>query len=131
MAELDAEMLGKFAPRVGQAQNIWLATVREDGRPHLVPIWFVWHDGKVWISTGRNSQKRKNIEHNPNVCVSLEDGTDPIVLEGTAQVYDDEAVRDTLAPHFFAKYEWDMHIAPLWYSTPFYAILRAVPPLFG
>ena len=23
------------------------------------------------------------------------------------------------------------HIAPLWYFTPFYAILRAVPPLFG
>ncbi len=24
-----------------------------------------------------------------------------------------------------------LHIAPLWYFTPFYAILRAVPPLFG
>jgi len=24
-----------------------------------------------------------------------------------------------------------MHIAPVWYFTPFYAILRAVPPLFG
>jgi ubiquinol-cytochrome c reductase cytochrome b subunit len=24
-----------------------------------------------------------------------------------------------------------LHIAPLWYFTPFYAILRAVPPMFG
>ena len=23
------------------------------------------------------------------------------------------------------------HIAPVWYFTPFYAILRAVPPMFG
>lgn len=99
--------IDKITPRLAQAQNIWLATVRADSRPHLVPIWFVWADGKVWISTGRRSQKRVNIEQNPRVAVSLEDGTNPLVLEGSAQVFEDAATRDRLAPHFQAKYEWD------------------------
>ena len=30
-------------------RNIWLASVRPDGRPHLVPLWFVWCHGKVYI----------------------------------------------------------------------------------
>ncbi len=27
-----------------------LATVREDGRPHVAPIWFVWNEGKIILS---------------------------------------------------------------------------------
>ncbi|QLQ08762.1 MAG: pyridoxamine 5'-phosphate oxidase family protein [Anaerolineae bacterium] len=26
---------------------MWLASVRADGRPHLVPIWFVLHDAAL------------------------------------------------------------------------------------
>ena len=28
--------------RLGRESTIWLATVRADGRPHLVPLWYVW-----------------------------------------------------------------------------------------
>ncbi len=38
--------------RVHTDKNIWLATVRPDGRPHLTPIWFVFHDAKFWVCTG-------------------------------------------------------------------------------
>ncbi len=34
-----------------------LATVREDGRPHVAPIWFVWNDGKIIFCTGESSVK--------------------------------------------------------------------------
>ncbi len=107
MAGIDSGTQEKIAPRLEQAQNIWLATVRADGRPHLVPIWFVWWDGKVWISTGETSQKIANIERNPRVSVALEDGANPVVIEGTAEVYRDAETRDALAPHFLKKYEWD------------------------
>lgn len=35
---LDPERLKKVAPRLEKEANVWLATVRPDGRPHLIPI---------------------------------------------------------------------------------------------
>ncbi len=107
MPDITEETLQKITARLAGPQNIWLATVRGDSRPHLVPIWFVWRDGRVWIATGQRSQKRRNIAHNPRVSLALEDGSDPLVIEGIAAVYEDAPTRDALAPHFQAKYGWD------------------------
>jgi PPOX class probable F420-dependent enzyme len=105
--EIDSATLAKIALRMEQEHNIWLASVRADGRPHLVPIWFVWSEGKVWICTGSGSQKHVNVQQNPHVSVALEDGSDPVVIEGTATIHDDTTTRDVLAPVFQAKYDWD------------------------
>jgi predicted pyridoxine 5'-phosphate oxidase superfamily flavin-nucleotide-binding protein len=37
------------AERLTAEPVIWLGTVRPDGRPHHVPIWFVWHDPLVLL----------------------------------------------------------------------------------
>lgn len=107
MPSPDAEKLGQAIPRLQEQTNIWLCTVRTDGRPHLIPIWFVWHNGKVWICTPKNSQKVINISKNPHVAVALEDGTHPVILEGTAALREETTIRDNLAPVFVSKYEWD------------------------
>jgi hypothetical protein len=38
------------AQRLSAEPIIWLGTVRPDGRPHNVPVWFAWHDPMVLIS---------------------------------------------------------------------------------
>jgi PPOX class probable F420-dependent enzyme len=128
MAEITSESLAKIAAQMQDAKNIWFASVRPDGRPHLVPIWFVWHEGKVWISTGVGSRKDKNIQQNPHVSVSLEDGTNPVVIEGEARQETDLTIRDQLAPLFMEKYEWDFR------TDSEYGMLISVTPmkiLFG
>lgn len=35
--------------RLQEASTIWLATVRPNGTPHLVPIWSFWQQGKVYF----------------------------------------------------------------------------------
>jgi PPOX class probable F420-dependent enzyme len=107
MTDVTPETLSAISPRLEAAQNIWLASVRPDSSPHLIPIWFVWHDNKLWISTGDGSRKHKNIQQNPRVSVSLEDASHPLVIEGTAREETAAATRDALAPHFHTKYEWD------------------------
>jgi len=107
MADLDRDKLANAEPRLLEAQNIWLATVRADGRPHLIPIWFVWHEGKIWISMGRGTQKHRNLQKNDQVALSLEDGLHPVIFEGTAVESDDPTNRDTMAPRFKKKYDWD------------------------
>lgn len=88
-------------------QVIWFSSVRGDGRPHLAPIWFVWHAGKIYVSTDPKSVKSKNIRRDGRVALALEDGVKPVICEGIARPlpppYD-----NGLKAAFFAKYEWDL-----------------------
>ena len=56
--------------RLHDARNVWLATVRSDGRPHVAPVWFVYVEDRIWIGTGLTSVRVRNIRSNPaRVCV--------------------------------------------------------------
>lgn len=92
--------------RLKDASNLWLATVRPNLTPHLVPIWFVWFDDKAYICTGRHTVKARNIAANPRVVFALEDGTDPVVVEANAKII--ESPPPAVVRQFQAKYEWDI-----------------------
>ena len=83
-----------------------LATVRGDGRPHLVPVWFVWLEQKLYFSTGSDTQKYANLLQNQRVVLSLPDADQVIIIEGEAHACTRETT-DVLADYFFHKYEWD------------------------
>ena len=76
----------KIISRLEEEKNIWLATVRPDGRPHLVPVWFIWEDEVVYICIFSGSVKYLNITKNSSVVLSLEDGSSPVICEGLAEV---------------------------------------------
>jgi pyridoxine/pyridoxamine 5'-phosphate oxidase len=92
--------------RLGREMTIWIATVRDDGRPHLTPVWYVWLDDRVFIAIGASSVKFANLHLNRNVSLALPDTDRVIILEGLAQVAE-ERLSDKLAEYFFNKYEWD------------------------
>ncbi len=88
-------------------RNIWLATVRPDGRPHLVPIWFVWVHERIYICTEGSSVKVKNIAANPRASAALEDGNKPIIAEGRAIILQ-RPYPDGVIDEFKQKYGWDI-----------------------
>jgi PPOX class probable F420-dependent enzyme len=90
--------------RLQMEQNLWLATVRSTGTPHLVPIWFVWVAGKIYLCTGADSVKVRNLAQNPHVAIALEDGSQPIVIEGRAQPI--ELAPAAVVAEFQRKYDW-------------------------
>lgn len=51
------------------AEIYWVATVRPDGRPHVVPLLAVWLDGAVYFCTGPDERKAKNLDANPHCTV--------------------------------------------------------------
>jgi len=75
------------AERLAGARNYWLCTTRGDGRPHAMPVWAIWLDDALWFSSGRESQKSKNLERDPRCVVHLESGDDVVVLDGEAIEY--------------------------------------------
>jgi nitroimidazol reductase NimA-like FMN-containing flavoprotein (pyridoxamine 5'-phosphate oxidase superfamily) len=67
------------------AHNYWVATARADGRPHLMPVWAVWHDGALWFSTGGESRKARNLAARAECSIGAERGPDSVIVEGTAE----------------------------------------------
>jgi nitroimidazol reductase NimA-like FMN-containing flavoprotein (pyridoxamine 5'-phosphate oxidase superfamily) len=106
--------------RLESSRNLWLATVRPNGAPHLVPIWFVWLAGYAYLCTGRRSVKARNLESNPNFSFALEDGDDPIVIEGTAQILENTPVEVVEA--FQKKFNWNIEG-----DSQYNAIIRLTP----
>jgi hypothetical protein len=97
-------------PRLETDLNLWLATTRPDGRPHLVPIWFVWLDGEIYILTSLQSVKARNLLANPRASIALENGSTPLIAECAARLVP-PPFSEALAAAFLRKYEWDVHNA--------------------
>ncbi len=95
--------------RLHAERNIWMATTRPDGRPHLAPVWFVYVDDALWIGTGRGAVRTANLHTNANAAASLEDGDQPIVAEGSVVIH--ERTRPpAVVDAFLDKYGWDIRI---------------------
>jgi len=62
----------------------WLATVRPDGRPHVVPRWGVWLDGRFWYDGSPETVHARNLALNPACSLNLENGTEAVIVEGTS-----------------------------------------------
>ncbi|MCS7003287.1 MAG: PPOX class F420-dependent oxidoreductase [Dehalococcoidia bacterium] len=78
-------------------RNIRLATVRSDGRPHVVPVWFDLDGDDVIIWTDSGSVKARNIARDPRVALSVDDDGPPwsfVMIDGIATIErDPRAVR--------------------------------------
>jgi PPOX class probable F420-dependent enzyme len=85
----------------------WLTTVRPDGQPVSVPVWFLVRDDETILLYSRPEvAKLRNIEANPKVSFTLDVtdiGRNIVRLTGTArQVHD--LPRANEEPAYLAKY---------------------------
>lgn len=77
--------------RLVQATHYWLGSVRPDGRPHAVPRWGVWLDGRFYYDGAPTTRHTRNVEQNPAVTVTLESGTQAVIVEGESHASRAEA----------------------------------------
>ena len=94
-------------PRLQTESNIWLATTRPNGKPHLIPIWFVWLHECAYVCTGESSVKVKNLHANPRATIALEDGNQPVIAECAASFVASPFPAEVIAA-FQHKYNWNI-----------------------
>ncbi|RZS37896.1 PPOX class probable F420-dependent enzyme [Herbihabitans rhizosphaerae] len=72
-----------------------IASIGRNGRPHVVPLWFVPHeDGGIATWTYAKSQKVANLDRLPQATVLVESGQSYEELRGVTMECDVEVVRD-------------------------------------
>ena len=73
-----------------------LATVQDDDRPHVVPIWFILDDAGLLFMTGEDTVKAGNIRRDPRIAICVDDQTFPysyVTIEGIAEILEPTADR--------------------------------------
>ena len=74
--------------------KVQVASIGQDGSPHLSTLFYVLRDGAIAFWTYGASQKIKNLERDPRVSVLVEDGTDYFELRGVSINGTAEILRD-------------------------------------
>jgi nitroimidazol reductase NimA-like FMN-containing flavoprotein (pyridoxamine 5'-phosphate oxidase superfamily) len=59
-----------------------VATVNEDGSPHVVPLWFVWLDEAVYVSARRPGRTWSNASAEPRVALTIDLGRAWVEIAG-------------------------------------------------
>ncbi len=111
--------------RLTNAGTYWIATVRPDGRPHVMSVWGVWLDDAFYFSSGMQSRKVCNLAGNSQCVITCEVGEDQLIVEGIAEQDSDGEARQKFCDAYQAKYDWDME----GFSEPFFVVHPTV--VFG
>jgi PPOX class probable F420-dependent enzyme len=84
----------------------WLTTVRHDGQPITVPVWFLLQDDDTFLLYSQpESAKFRNVSANSKVSLALDVcdlGRNIVRLEGTAAAVEESPI--ALQPAYLAKY---------------------------
>ena len=65
-----------------------LASVREDGSPHIAPIWYDLDGDVVMFTTWTTTVKARNIRRDPRVSLCVDEDAPPfsfVIVEGRAE----------------------------------------------
>ena len=79
---------------LAEQKTVTCATNGRHGFPHLMPLWYVLRDGRIWAWTYAKSQKVRNLERDPRATLQIETGVEYAELRGVMLRCDVEIHRD-------------------------------------
>lgn len=90
-------------------KTIQVATLNQNGTPHLMPLWFAIEDRTIILETFTKSQKIRNLKRDPRITVLVEDGEQyeelrGVEIVGTAEVTEDPEVVMPVARSVVERY---------------------------
>ena len=78
-----------------------LATVDDGGAPHVVPIWFVFEEERIWITPRERSTWWGHVQRDPRVAMVIDEEAAPyrkVIVRGPIEIVhglgEDDAWRD-------------------------------------
>jgi len=94
---------GRERAALDEAHVLSLATVRPDGRPHVVPLWFHWDGETIPVLSKPRAVKVQNLHADQAAMVAVgEPGFGAVLLDVDSEVCGDASAREASA--FVRKY---------------------------
>ena len=97
--------------RLGQGGWFWLATVRPDGAPHVMPVFAVWSAGALYLASKDTARKSRNLAAEPRCVLTHDAGDLHLVVEGTARKVTDDAALARASEAFATVYDWPTRVS--------------------
>ena len=132
MLDTTTEAGGRAERRLRDEEVGWLTTVRHDGQPQSVPVWFLWDGEKMLAYSQPDRQKLRNIARNPRVGFNLNSsatGGDVARAECTAEVVEDAPPANEV-PEYLEKYRGSIArigLEPESFARAYSVALRLTP----
>jgi hypothetical protein len=105
---------GEWSTARGIVENTsatyWLATVRPDGRPHVMPIMAVWVNGMLFFAAGQGTRKARNLALNSHCVITVEQEPLDLVIEGSARKTRDHATLRSVAERYASVNDWHVGV---------------------
>jgi hypothetical protein len=119
------------APEAHNSRTKWLATINEDGSPHLTAVGALWLDDTFWFQTGAGTRKSRNIALDPRCSISVSIRDADVVVEGDAsRVTDPETVAHLAAAWEADGWPAEPDASGSGITAPFNAPSQGPPPWF-
>jgi general stress protein 26 len=110
-----------------QNPTSFLATTRPNGRPHVAGVGAMWDNGKVYVVSGQETRKSRNLAHDPNCVVAMSLTGIDLVIEGTAARVTDEETLQRLAKRY-ADQGWPARVEDGAFTYDYSAPSAGPPP---
>ncbi|MCX6069183.1 MAG: pyridoxamine 5'-phosphate oxidase family protein [Chloroflexi bacterium] len=114
-----------------------LATASAEGQPHVIPVWFLWENNAIWISSYRSTRKIIDLESNSKcaLVVDVDDaqgGLTAVMLEGRAELVStpESAVKERIE-RVYTKYLGPQGLLEkdpqTWLNSPENVLIKLTP----
>ncbi len=85
----------------------FIATTKPNGNPHVVPIWFIWHKGKIYFETDKTTVKFANIRKHNRIMLCF-GGKNTYLVEGSVKWFAENELGFPIRKLYQKKYGTDM-----------------------
>src|SRR3954449_102839 len=92
------------------ARGSWVATVRPDGAPNVLPVWGAWMEGAVWFSSSFGSRRARNLAADPRCTITNDDPQQPVSVQGVADRITDPELIEAYTAVTNEKYAVDYEV---------------------
>jgi hypothetical protein len=106
-ARSTAERVRHARARLATDVDLWAATASADGVPYLVPLSFLWRDGRIVMATVERSTAVRNLRGSGEVRLSLDGLRDVVLVDGTAGLLPLDGIDAAVADAYAAHAGWD------------------------
>jgi Pyridoxamine 5'-phosphate oxidase len=107
-----AERVRDTVARLAADVDLWVATASAAGEPYLVPLSYLWHDGRIVMATAERTATVRNLRRGGPVQLALDGLRDVVLIDGDVAFVTAGDVDPAVADAYAAHAGWDPRTDP-------------------